>query len=88
MLILTRKLGEGIAIGDDIRVKVVEIRGNHVRIGIDAPRTLAVHREEVLVKIVLENKLAAELKPDRLHKALPEKMMKQAVEKQKKGSLL
>lgn len=47
MLILTRKLGEAITIGDDTVVRVVGIRGRQVRLGIDASRKVAVHREEV-----------------------------------------
>lgn len=47
MLILTRKSGEAIRIGDNIRLKIVEIRGNQVRLGVEAPRDLAVHREEI-----------------------------------------
>jgi len=47
MLILTRKLGESICIGEAIRVCVLEIRGRQVRLGIEAPRDVAVHREEI-----------------------------------------
>ncbi len=70
MLVLTRKLGEGIAVGDDIRVVVVEIRGNQVRLGIKAPPEMSVYREEVWVKIVSENRLAADFRPDQLQKVL------------------
>lgn len=51
MLILTRKLGESIAIGDDIRITVLGIRGRQTRIGIEAPAKVAVHREEIALKI-------------------------------------
>ena len=51
MLMLTRKSGEVIRIGEEIAVTVVEIRGDKVRIGVDAPRTMAVHRQEVFDKI-------------------------------------
>ena len=51
MLILTRKEGELIAIGDDILIKVVAVQGSQVRIGISAPRELEVHREEVWQRI-------------------------------------
>lgn len=47
MLILTRKAGECITIGDDIRIYILEIKGRQVRIGIEAPRDVAVHREEI-----------------------------------------
>jgi carbon storage regulator len=53
MLILTRRIGETIRIGDDVFVTVLEIHGNQVRIGIQAPKSVAVHREEVLNRIVL-----------------------------------
>ena len=47
MLILTRKLGEAIVIGHDIKITFLEIRGKQIRVGIEAPRGVAVHREEV-----------------------------------------
>ena len=59
MLILTRKLGESITIGDNIRVSVLGIRGRQVRIGVDAPSDVVVHREEIYVKIQDENRKAA-----------------------------
>ncbi len=55
MLILTRKLGESITIGDDIRVSVIGVRGRQVRLAIDAPTNVIVHREEIYVKIQAEN---------------------------------
>jgi len=58
MLVLTRKTGEGIIIGDDIRITVVELKGGGVRIGIDAPREMKVHRQEVYERIKQENKEA------------------------------
>lgn len=48
MLILTRKQGESITIGDDIRITILDVKGKYVRVGIDAPRSLAVHRQEIL----------------------------------------
>ncbi len=48
MLILTRKMGESLKIGEDIEVTVLGIKGNQVRIGVKAPREVPVHREEVL----------------------------------------
>ena len=61
MLILTRKIGECIAIGDQIKVYVVEIRGKQVRLGIEAPSNAPVHREEIYQKILEENRLAAQV---------------------------
>lgn len=54
MLILTRKPGETIVIGDNIRIAVLGIEGRQVRIGIDAPKEVAVHREEIYDKIQAE----------------------------------
>lgn len=47
MLILTRKIGEALKVGEDVTVTVMAVKGNQVRIGIDAPKDVAVHREEV-----------------------------------------
>ncbi len=60
MLVLTRKAGEGIIIGDDIKITVVELKGGGVRIGIDAPREMKVHRQEVFDRIKHENKEATQ----------------------------
>lgn len=59
MLVLTRKLGEGIIIGDDITITVVEMKGGNVRIGIEAPRDKRIYRQEVYSRIVEENREAA-----------------------------
>lgn len=64
MLVLTRKSGEGIRIGDDIKIVVVEVKDNHVKIGIEAPQDLPVHREEIYLKIQEENIRAARLPKD------------------------
>jgi cytosine/creatinine deaminase len=63
MLVLTRERDDSIMIGDDIEVKVVDIRGDKVRLGITAPRAIAVHRREIYDDIRAENKAAAQVKP-------------------------
>ena len=54
MLVLTRHIGEKIFIGDDVTVTVLELKGRHVRIGIEAPREIPVYREEIYQRILKE----------------------------------
>lgn len=58
MLVLTRRPGESLRIGDDIRITVVEIDGGNIKIGIDAPRSVSIYREEVYLRIKEENQAA------------------------------
>ena len=70
MLVLTRKVGEEIFIGDGICVKVMEISGSKVRLGIEAPTELRIYREEVLAKIKSENRFAADWELMDFHKVV------------------
>jgi carbon storage regulator len=77
VLVLTRRAGESVVIGDDIRVTVVEVRGDVVRLGIDAPRDVKVHREEVHRAVSEANAAAAAASDDdiqRLAAALQPKL--------------
>lgn len=60
MLVLSRKKGQSIIIGDNIEITVVEIKGDMVRIGINAPREVTVHRQEVFDQIAAENQQAVQ----------------------------
>ena len=59
MLVLTRRTNQSIKIGDDIEITVIEVRGDQVRLGITAPRDIAVHRKEIYLQIQQENVKAA-----------------------------
>ena len=60
MLVLTRKVGEEILIGDRINVKVIEVSGSKVKLGIEAPADLRIYRKEILERVKNENRIAAE----------------------------
>ena len=59
MLVLSRRPGESVVLGEDITITVLEVRGDVVRVGIDAPRSLKVHRAELLVQLEESNRDAA-----------------------------
>jgi carbon storage regulator len=64
MLVLTRKLGEGIHVGDTIRVQVLEIRGGQVKLGIEAPEDKGIYRDELYEKIRQFNIMASQIKDE------------------------
>lgn len=63
MLVLTRKLGENIRIGDSVKITVLEVRSGQVKLGIEAPPEVKVHREEIYARIQEENRKAAAQRP-------------------------
>jgi carbon storage regulator len=63
MLVLTRKLGENIRIGDSVKITVLEVRSGQVKLGIEAPPEVKVHREEIYARIQEENRRAQRGKP-------------------------
>lgn len=66
MLIITRRPGQRIMLGDDVTLHVMEINGNNVRLGVEAPKSLPVYREEIWVSVKQENKAAAEAAANRM----------------------
>ena len=70
MLVLSRQRDETIMIGDDVEITIVDIRGDKVRLGINAPRHIQVHRKEVYDAIKRENQQAAGLKPQDVSEAV------------------
>lgn len=63
MLILTRRVGESVMIGDDVTITVLGVKGNQVRVGINAPKNVAVHREEIYERIKREQQGELQEKP-------------------------
>ncbi|GAE87782.1 carbon storage regulator CsrA [Acetivibrio straminisolvens] len=62
MLVLTRKKNESIVINDNIEITIVDVQGEQVRIGINAPKSVSIYRKEIFLEIQAENKKAAEIK--------------------------
>jgi carbon storage regulator len=71
VLIITRRPGEKIMLGEDVSIQVMEIVGNQVRIGIQAPKSVPVYREEIWEAVKAENQAAADSAPDELPDKLP-----------------
>jgi carbon storage regulator len=71
MLIITRRPGEKIMVGDDVVVEVIEVSGSSVRIGIAAPKSIPVYREEIWAAVQAENRAAAASEVDQLPDDLP-----------------
>ncbi len=59
MLVLSRKKGQSIMIGRDIEISIVDVQGEQVRLGINAPRDISIHRKEIFEEIITENRQAA-----------------------------
>jgi len=88
MLVLTRRVGEVITIGDSIKIHIQEVKGNQVKLGIQAPPDIPVHREEIYVKIQKENIRAVRScveDVDRLLKALPPEVLQHGSAEDDKG---
>jgi carbon storage regulator len=88
MLVLSRRSGESIIINDNVEVKIVEIKGDYVKVGITAPRSIPVHRKEIFEAIQRENARAAQSQTNKegvaeLEKNLDERSSSPELEKEK-----
>lgn len=70
MLVLTRKSGEGIRIGNHVKIVILDIKDNQIKVGIEAPIELPVHREEIYYRIQEENRVASLTMPDDIKETL------------------
>jgi carbon storage regulator len=75
MLVLTRRLGEWISIGENVTVKVLSVKGDHVQLGVDAPRSVPVHRGEIFEQIQAATEAARQsaADPSALSRLIPQK---------------
>lgn len=78
MLVLTRKLGETIVIGDNIVIKVVDIHGKQIRLGIEAPTEISIFRGEIYERILEESKKAKETKKEEIEKKQKDENFKES----------
>ena len=78
MLVLSRRIGESIAIGDDITITILDIRGDTIRVGIDAPRSVSVNRAELIAAVSAANTAAAQAADEHAPSWLPTPPTKQA----------
>jgi len=88
VLVLTRKIGEVITIGDSIKIHIQEVKGNQVKLGIQAPSDIPVHREEIYAKIQKENFKAVRScleDVDKLLEALPPEVIQDGSAKEDEG---
>ena len=76
MLVLTRRSDEALRVGDNVKITVVEIKGNQVRLGIEAPAEVPVYREEIYLKVMEENRLAAAAATTELFTKVKERISK------------
>ena len=70
MLVLSRRPGESIAIGEGIRVTIVEVSGDRVKVGIEAPQEVVILRQELCEAVEAENRAARQVRPEQLNEAL------------------
>ncbi len=86
MLVLSRKPGEALRIGDDVEITIIEVKGDLVRIGIDAPRSVQIWRKEIWQQIVAENQKAAADSSVQPPKLPPVSGVSDLIAKKKQGS--
>ena len=74
MLILTRRTGETLMIGDDVKITILKVSGNQIRIGVEAPKDVSVHREEVYQRVLQDKQSSGEAESIRLNQQAWERL--------------